>query len=229
VLKIFIILTDRKIVPDTKEGKIACYLKKNTAKNKKREVELVALLRKRDRQGLADLYDAYSGALLGLILRRIGQKDVAEEVLQDVFLKIWKEIEKYDPKKGALFTWMAQIANFTAIDRLRSKQYKRGEKTNSIENYEYLKESQAIEPQNIEDFGLQKLIRGLDEKHQIIIEYLYFKGYSQSEAAEALDIPLGTVKSRLRKAILFLRKSLGDEKLILILLIMLFLLKEFYF
>jgi RNA polymerase sigma factor (sigma-70 family) len=204
-------------------------LKKNTTKHKEREVELVALLRKRDRQGLADLYDAYSGALLGLILRRIGKKDVAEEVLQDVFLKVWREIGNYDPKKGALFTWMAQIANFTAIDRLRTKQYKSGQRSDSIEDYEYTLEQQSAEQPAMEDFGLRKVIGSLEEKHQIIIEFLYFKGYSQSEAAEALDIPLGTVKSRLRKAILLLRKLLGDEKLILILLIMLFLLKEIYF
>ncbi len=171
------------------------------------------MLQQKDRQGLSLLYDHYSPALLGLILRKIPDRTVAEEVLQDVFMKIWNNFERYDPNKGKLFTWMAQICNFTAIDRTRSSQFKKGRQSDSIDNYEYIKEGLS-EQSYIPDSGLRKVLGKLDGKSQLIIDYLYFKGYSQSETSKQLDIPLGTVKTKVRAAIKQLRVILANEKMI---------------
>ncbi len=191
--------------------------KQSNKKANKLNARLVALIQKGDKAGMAELYDCYSASLLGLIMRNIPEKPVAEEVLQDVFLKVWKNINTYNPAKSSLFTWMAQIARFTAIDKLRSKENNQAQKTDSFETLVY-QEEQTSEEAAFKDYGLHKVLTQLEEKQQKIIHYIYFLGYSQSETAKAMDIPLGTVKSKVRAAIISLRKILGSEPFVYILI-----------
>lgn len=177
---------------------------------------IVELLRLRQASGLQLLYQQYGGALLHIIKRIIPAQELAEEVLQDVFVKIWQKIEQFDPAKGRLFTWMVQIARNTAIDKSRSGEINQAGKTDSLESLVNT-DQYGSEAMMVRDVGLQRLIQALDEDHRIIIEYLYFRGYSHSEASEALGIPLGTIKSRLRKVLLDLRKALSTEQLLVLL------------
>ncbi len=174
------------------------------------ETEITALLRQRDKRAISLLYENYSGALYGIIARTIPSEEVAQEVLQDVFVKVWKNADKYDATKGRLFTWLAQITRNATTDTFRSGKYQRSTKTDEIDvtvsNHEAFSETS-----NIKDVGLKKVIDSLDEKYRILIDYIYFRGYSQADAAKELDIPLGTVKTRVRAAILELRKTLGNE------------------
>lgn len=190
-------------------------MRTNKQKNIALENEIVSLLKQGDKRAITLLYKNYSGALFGIISRTISNKEVAKEVLQDVFVKVWNNSDKYDSKKGKLFTWLAQIARNSTIDTLRSGKYQRGTKTDVLDVVVTNNNSNLSESMKIEDSGLQTVIKELDEKYRILIEHIYFKGYSQSEAAEHLDIPLGTVKTRMRAAILSLRKSLGNELLTL--------------
>lgn len=173
-------------------------------------LKLVNRLKDKDQVALGALYDKYSGSLLHLISKIVQPKELAEEILQDVFVKIWNKIEQYDEDKGRLFTWMVQIARNTAIDKARLKSYQKKDKTDSIESH-VNKDELDIELPMIEDVGLQKVVAQLDEKHRELINYLYFKDFTQKETSEALNIPLGTVKTRARSAISALRKTLRSE------------------
>jgi RNA polymerase sigma-70 factor (ECF subfamily) len=182
------------------------------------ENEIVLLLGESDKQAVSLLYKNYSGALLGIIARMLPEREVAEEVLQDVFLKAWENAGKYDPAKGRLFTWLAQIARNAALDKVRSAGYRKSKKTDDLENAVSVREAAADMPP-VNDAGLRKVIASLDENHQTLIDYAYFRGYSQSEIAEELNIPLGTVKTRIRATVNELRKILKNELISILVLL----------
>lgn len=173
--------------------------------------ELVSLLQKRDKDAMHYLYDNYSGALYGAILRIVGDEKVAEEVLHDAFMKIWDKIATFDPERGRLFTWMLNLSKNLSIDKLRSKEIKRTKKTDDISDNVYNIERDNLIHQRVEDIGVKDLLNNLREEERLIVELLYFRGYTQSEVAEEYDIPLGTVKTRLRMALKNLRNVLGNK------------------
>lgn len=156
------------------------------------------------------LYEHYSPALYNIILQVVGQESIAEEALQDAFLKIWEKAEQYDPAKGRFFTWMARICRNTAIDALRSSQFKQGRKTDSLPDSVYTDETFSEAPE-LGDPALRKIVGMMDENSRKVIDLLFFKNYTQSEASELLGIPLGTIKSRSRKALMELREILKNE------------------
>ncbi|MCI4650272.1 sigma-70 family RNA polymerase sigma factor [Phaeodactylibacter sp.] len=174
------------------------------------ETEIIDLLSKKQQRGITLLYEHYSPALYNIILRIVQSEEIAEETLQDSYLKIWDNFSKYDSSKGRLFTWMVRICRNLAIDKVRSSQFKKGNRTESIPDSVYNSDSLS-EELNTSDPGLRKVVSKMDDKTRILIELLYFKDYTQREVSDALDIPLGTVKSRSRKAIQVLRQVLGNE------------------
>mgnify|MGYP005989429331 CR=1 FL=1 len=176
-------------------------------------VRIVKLLKARDRSGVTLLYEHYSPALFKILLERLGSREIAQEALQDIFLKIWSNIEQYDAEKGRFFTWMVRITKNYAIDVLRSKKYKQKSKTDELPDY-VSNNSGLSEEAYIQDSGLRKVLKNLSEEEQKIIHLLYFKGHTHREASKALDIPLGTIKTRTRKAIKTLRSILGEEGLL---------------
>jgi RNA polymerase sigma-70 factor (ECF subfamily) len=155
------------------------------------------------------LYDHYSSALYGVIFRILKKEEIAEEVLQDVFMKIWDRFESYDSTKGKLFTWMVNIARNQAIDKTRSKEISKDSKTSTIEKSVSRVDSEDYVEQKIEGIGVKDILKNLTDDQKFVVEHLYFQGYSQSELAEEFDIPLGTVKTRLRLAMQHLRSTLG--------------------
>jgi len=150
------------------------------------------------------LYDNYSAALFGVCLKILNDQELAEDVLQDAYIKIWSNIQSYDNSKGIIFIWMLNIACNSAIDKYR-QQKKRSirtiqNSTNDVGNV--LSNSEEF---NINTIGLNELLKKLPEDQQEIIEYLYFKGYTQQEVSDELKMPLGTVKTRSRAALKLLR------------------------
>lgn len=168
-------------------------------------------MKSKERDALEYLYDHYSGALLGVIARIIKKEELAEEVLQDVFLKIWDRIESYDASKGKLFTWMLNIARNQAIDKTRSKEFSKAKKTGDIDNYVNRIENEGYVEQKVEGIGLQRVLNTLPEDQRFIIEQHYLKGYTQAEIADEFNLPLGTVKTRMRLAMRELRNLLKVE------------------
>jgi RNA polymerase sigma-70 factor (ECF subfamily) len=174
-------------------------------------IEIIRLLKSKDEKALSYLFDNYSGALNGIITRILGSEKLAEEVLQQTFLKIWNKIELYDESKSQLFTWMSRIARNAAIDVKRLKKYENNKNTYSLDLNVHNGQKDHM---NLASIDAHSLIAKLDEKHRIILDYIYLNGYSQSETAKELQIPLGTVKTRARRAILDLREILKDEKML---------------
>ncbi|MBN7811358.1 RNA polymerase sigma factor [Algoriphagus sp. H41] len=174
------------------------------------EDELIAGLRGKDRKTTEYLYEKYSRALFGVISRIIYDHDIAEEVFHDAFLKIIHKIDFYDESKGRLYTWMSNICRNAAIDKLRSKEISQSTKTNTIDDFVYGLESNSGTMEKIEAIGVKELMVDLSDDQRFIIEYIYFKGYTHSEIAEEFDIPLGTVKSRVRAALQVLKKNLDS-------------------
>lgn len=162
---------------------------------------IIRLLKNSNKEGISLLYDKYAAALYGVIHRILQNTEAAEEVLQDTILKIWNNAEKYDAERGNFLTWIINIGRNAAIDRARLKSFNR--RSEQIENVSHSLEEAAINPETI---GLQELVNKLNPEQKAILDLIYFKGYTQSEAAEALEIPIGTVKSRLYAAIGKLRE-----------------------
>jgi RNA polymerase sigma factor (sigma-70 family) len=170
------------------------------------EDELVSKLKSRDTIAIQALYDMYSGALLGVISRIIQQTEVAEDVLQETFIKIWNSAESYDSSKGRLFTWMMNIARNLSIDKLRSKDFKNSAKNQDIDNNVDFIDAQKEVTFNTDVLGLKDIVTSLKPELNNVLNMVYFKGYTHTEAAEKLNLPLGTVKTRIRMAIMELRK-----------------------
>jgi RNA polymerase sigma-70 factor (ECF subfamily) len=171
------------------------------------EKELVEGLKNRDNPSFAYLYDHYSGALYSTILQILEDQELANDVLQEVFLSIWRKIDLYDDAKGRLYTWMLNIARNAAIDMLRSKSFQNSRKNQSLpDNVDRL--NITANAANVDHIGMRKLLEKLKMEQRVLIELAYFKGYTHEEIAEIEDIPLGTVKTRIRNAILQLRNYL---------------------
>ncbi len=168
------------------------------------ENDLINSLRDRSEKAFGYLYDNYSGALYGVIHSIITDAETANDILQDVFVNIWKKIESYDASKGRLFTWMLNIARNAAIDKLRSKGFREGLKNQPISENVDIGVRSVINPA-VNDVGLRKVINRLKEEQRVLIDLSYFQGFTHEEIAKAMNIPLGTVKTRIRSALIQLR------------------------
>lgn len=170
----------------------------------------MALLQQRDEKAFGYLYDNYSGALFGIISGIIPENEIAADVLQNVFLNIWRKIELYDASKGRLFTWMLNIARNAAIDELRSRGYRDTKKNMSFpEDNEAVISSAGAETAAVTDVGLKKVLTKLKGDLRVLIDMSYFQGFTHEEIARALNIPLGTVKTRIRTALIQLRTMIN--------------------
>ncbi len=174
---------------------------------RKSEDEIVGMLRAGDKGIMEYLYDHYSGALYGVCLKVVQDESAAQDVLQDGFIKIWKKGGQYDPSKGKLFTWMLNIVRNTAIDYLRSKAVKY--EISGNERVGHVIESNSSETMSTDAIGLRKQMAQLRKEEREILELSYFGGYTHDEISKELNIPLGTVKTRARKALNDLRKLIG--------------------
>ncbi len=169
------------------------------------EHELVSLLKRRDNKAFGYLYDNYSGALYSIILQILGDVELANDVLQEVFINIWRKIESYDHTKGRLFTWMLNIARNASIDTLRSKTYQNDRKNQPMPGPADENMNTQAAQMNIDNIGFRKVLGQLREDQRVLIELAYFKGYTHEEIANLQQIPLGTVKTRIRNALIQLR------------------------
>ena len=170
------------------------------------EEELVMAIRNREKAGAEALYEMYSSSLYGVIYRVVQHEEIAEDLLQDTFLRIWNSFPSYDSSKGRLFTWMVNIARNISIDKIRSKDFRNSSKTEDIENNVLTIEMQTGNTLNPEIMGLKELVAKLKPEQKIVLDLVYFRGFTHAEVSEELEIPLGTVKTRLRNAIISLRK-----------------------
>jgi RNA polymerase sigma-70 factor, ECF subfamily len=171
------------------------------------EQQLIQLLQMGNDSGYAVLYDRYAAMLFGVIKRVVSEQADAENILQDCFVKIWRNVGSYDDTKGKLTTWMLNIARNAAIDFTRSKAYSQKQKNQSFDNLvnPVVEVSEATQVPT-DTLDIHRLVTTLTPACRQIIEWMYFEGYTQQEIADEFDIPLGTVKTRARTALIELRK-----------------------
>ena len=163
-------------------------------------------MRQRDEKAFAYLYDHYSAALYNVVNTVVTDKETANDVLQQVFVNIWRRFDSYDSAKGRLFTWMMNVARNAAIDKIRSRGYQDSLKNQAIpENSESASMAGSATLPQVADTGLKKVLTKLKEEHRVLIDMSYFQGYTHDEISKILDIPLGTVKTRIRSALTHLR------------------------
>ncbi len=177
---------------------------------KMEEDELVKGLKAKSISAFEYLYDQYKNAIYGVIYKVVNDEEIANDLLQEIFMKIWKNIQSYDSKKGRLYTWMLNVARNRSIDFLRSKEFNKSRQTNSMDDSVYAVESSNSTTMQVDHIGLEKFLDELKPEYRAIIDLAYFKGHTQEEIAEILEIPLGTVKTRSRAAIQKLRKMMKD-------------------
>jgi RNA polymerase sigma factor (sigma-70 family) len=171
------------------------------------EPELVQLLKQRSQNAYSYLYDNYSGALYAVIVNVVADNELANDVLQEVFIKIWKQIETYDESKGKLFTWMLNIARNASIDTLRSKSFNNNRQNKELTENDY--SAAGVEQTVVDKIGLRKIVHQLKEEYRVLIELSYFQGFTQDEISRMIDVPLGTVKTRMRTALIQLRQIIS--------------------
>ena len=171
------------------------------------EEELVLLLKQQSREAFDYLYRQYAGVLYGIVNKVVYDEQIAQDVLQEVFVKIWHNIPQYDPAKGRIYTWMINIARNAAIDKLRSKGEIMKSKIQMGDDIVHNVQKGMKTEQSVDTIGLRDMVADLKPEYETIVNLAYFKGFTLDEISKTLDIPLGTVKTRMRHAIKLLRQK----------------------
>jgi RNA polymerase sigma-70 factor (ECF subfamily) len=188
-------------------------------KNDKRDRALLRRIVAKEPQALGELYDHYNRLLFGLLLSILKKRTEAEDLLQEVFTQIWEKADQFDAASGSAYTWICTITRNKAIDRLRSKVYKEQKKqSSSLDDDDvhvtlYSSENNPLEDTILNERAklVKQAMEQLSDKQREVIEVAYFEGKTQSEISEEFDVPLGTIKTRMRDAMIKLRTLLAEE------------------
>ncbi|MGI9353770.1 MAG: sigma-70 family RNA polymerase sigma factor [Rhizobiaceae bacterium] len=179
---------------------------------KKRETTLESLLAataKGDREAFHELYQHSSGKLFGVLLRILKNRQMAEDALQDVYLKIWQKADAYSADKGKPISWMATIARNRAIDIVRASRPHQTVDEPGDEEEIFQLGGQAAEGVDVGELESLRFCLGemkKDDRRYVILAY--YEGFSRDELAERFEIPVGTIKTRLRRGLIALRACL---------------------
>lgn len=176
------------------------------------EKHIVELLQERNHKAISLLYDHYGDTLFGVAYKVVKDEELAQDVVQESFVKIWKKSDSYDPTKAKLFTWLFRITRNTAIDKLRSVKTKTDKEIQIDVSNVYKIGIDSIRP---EFMDIQENLGKIESKYQIVLDALFFQGMTQQEASDELDIPLGTIKSRLKIGLRELKKIYGETLILL--------------
>ena len=169
------------------------------------EEDLVLALKNQQANGMQALNDMYSDSLGGVISRILNDSELSKDILQEVLIKIWMTANSYQTCKGRLFTWMINVAKNYSIDTLRSKRYRNSRRNINIDDFQPSVDRGNRIIYNPDTVLIRELVDELRPEYTILLDLVYFKGYTHVEVADELNIPLGTVKTRIRMAILELR------------------------
>ena len=173
---------------------------------------LYALAAAKDRSAFETLYDRYEKLIFSFAYRLTRDREIAEEVVQDVFVKLWNGTTTYQEDKGAFSSWLLTVTRNKAIDEIR--RLKRHDHEEMIEKDALLEQPGSVESTvewSEQQDAIRNAVGGLKPDQQKIIELFYFKGLSQQKIADHCDLPLGTVKGRIRLALKHLKGLITQE------------------
>ncbi len=179
------------------------------------EKHIVELLQERNDKAISLLYEHYGDTLYGVAFKVVRDEELAQDILQESFVKIWKKSDSYDATKAKLFTWLFRITRNTAIDKLRSINNKSDKEIQMDVSNVYNIGINSTRPELLD---VRENLDKIDDKYQIVLDALFFQGMTQQEASEELDIPLGTIKSRLKIGLRELKKIYGTSMSLALLL-----------
>jgi len=175
------------------------------------EDKLIEGLKNMDGTAMSALYRMYSDSLYRVISTIVVIEEVAEDLLQETFIKIWKSFKQYDPGKGRLYTWMARLARNLSIDYLRSVNYRNYTVSENLSESTQQIDQKFQVSYNPELIGVKDMTNILNEDQRSALDLIYFKGYTHVQAAEELNITVGILRSRLHSSITELRKTFNRE------------------
>jgi RNA polymerase sigma-70 factor (ECF subfamily) len=176
------------------------------------DIELLHAVARGDEGGLARLYGRYRIILFSVILRILKSREEAEDVLQEVFLQVWKRAKDFDESRGRPFTWLVTLARSRAIDRIRQLGARQRLADSAAQNPTDSTSDAVADTLHSEQREIvARALAALPEEQRHTLNLAYFEGLTQSEIAEQLDTPLGTVKTRMRSGMIKLRELLGDQ------------------
>lgn len=179
------------------------------------EKHIVELLHERNEKAISLLYEHYGDTLYGVAFKVVRDSELAQDVLQESFVKIWKKSDSYDSSKAKLFTWLFRITRNTAIDKLRSVNTKSDKEIQIDVSDVYNLGIDSIRP---EFMDVKANMEKIEDKYHVVLDALFFQGMTQQEASDELNIPLGTIKSRLKIGLRELKKIYGNSMILLPLL-----------
>jgi RNA polymerase sigma factor (sigma-70 family) len=198
--------------PTTKETPIGAEPLRDDIDPRAADARLLGRIRERDERAIEELYRRYSGPLYSLAYQVTGAERFAQEVVQDVFMAVWRDAGRFDPGRGALGPWLYSLARHKAIDLVRREQTHRKRTADVDLEFEVAPDDVDREAwQNVRREKVLEAIRLLPDAQRIALELAFFGGLTHVEVAEKLGIPLGTAKTRIRTGLLRLRDLLGDS------------------
>ena len=170
---------------------------------------LILQFKNKDVKAYEKLYNMYCDSISGIINSIVKNDAITQEITQDVFIKAWNKSDSYSEKKGRFFTWLLNIARNAAIDYTRSKKFNQSKQNLNSDIFVHILEDNQSLDSKTNAIGLKEFVSKIGEKCKTIIELLYFKGFTQKEVSEELNMPIGTIKTRNRSCINELRSMLG--------------------
>jgi len=176
------------------------------------DVELLKAIVRQDETALAELYDRYRVILFGLLVRILNNREEAEDILQDVFIQVWRRAKDFDEKRGRPFTWLVTLARSRAIDRLRQLGARQRLASGAAqEQSETVSDALSDTIRLAQRETVRQALAELPEEQRNTLVLAYFEGLTQSEIAAKLNAPLGTIKTRMRSGMIKLRALLGKQ------------------
>lgn len=174
--------------------------------------QLIRLIAQKDSNALEMLYDRYERVIYSFAYQIVKDSMAAEEVMQELFLRVWKNAEQIDFGRGKLLTWMFAVTRNLAIDHLRKRSSRLPQQWADSESLEWIQDHTTITEDIVElqmaGEQIRDALQGLSKDQQQVMDMIYYQGYTQQEVAALASIPLGTVKGRVRLAMKQLHKSL---------------------
>jgi len=175
---------------------------------------LLALTARGDREAFARLYDMYSAVAYSLAVRIVRDRDLAADVVQDAFVTVWNQAAKFEASRGQPSSWILTLTHHKAVDMVRREQRRRAEPLEA--GAELVDTAPPVDErawQGVAREQVRQAMQKLPDPHREVLELAYFAGFSQSELAERLSLPIGTVKSRTFAAMTSLRRLLSESGL----------------